>query len=105
MVKLSNKLFKFGNNMLFYYCKACDLAHNADITKWTWNGDVYLPSFTPSFVHHLNNGLICHTVISNGKIHYANNCSHSLKDKTIDLPDFPDNFDFTKKSNPIYNRV
>jgi hypothetical protein len=32
---------------------------------------------------------ICHSFVTDGKIQFLNDCTHSLKDQTVDLPDVP----------------
>lgn len=51
---------------------------------WTWNGDVDKPTFRASL---LLPTVVCHSFITDGKIEFLNDCSHSLAGQTVDLPD------------------
>ena len=70
--------------------------------KWSFNGDMEKPTFTPSLLvrtgkyvpGHENmdeegfEGMssICHSFISNGFIQFLNDCTHELKGQTVELP-------------------
>lgn len=90
-------------------CKACDEEHTI-FTKapqgfqaeWRFNGDYDKPTFSPSvrvqFTKYENGfqnwepgqeteDITCHFNITEGKIIYHGDCTHSMKGKTIELPD------------------
>jgi hypothetical protein len=58
------------------------------------NGWVYL--FTPSilckveFTHLDRPTKICHSFITDGKIQFLSDCTHSFAGKTVELPELPD---------------
>lgn len=79
---------------------------------WRWNGDVIKPTFTPSILvtqdvgeppvtpenleqwkiapwEQLTVKKICHSVITNGRIKFLNDCTHNLAGQTVDLPNWP----------------
>lgn len=56
---------------------------------WHFNGDVDKPSFTPSLLmrtsHHGEADRICHLYVTNGKIQFLADCSHSLKGQSVEM--------------------
>lgn len=94
---LSSKLEQFEEGMILHYCPGCDMLHpiytseyKGDRPRWTWNGDVLKPSYSPSVV--VNSNHRCHYFMKDGKIQYLNDCSHEYAGKTIDLPDIPEDW-------------
>ena len=86
-----------------YYEIKCEMCNHHLIPKvgqpgatWQFNGDLFLPSFTPS-INELQNppdrpsyrpGVPtrrCHFTITNGEIKYHNDCTHKLAGKTMKL--------------------
>lgn len=53
-----------------------------------------LPTFAPSILVNgnveLNNPMVprCHSYVTNGKIHFLDDCTHSLKGKIVELPEW-----------------
>lgn len=54
--------------------------------KWNFNGDLENPSFTPSLLNTKPNS-VCHLYITNGKIEYLSDCTHSLAGQTVTMID------------------
>jgi hypothetical protein len=94
-----------GNIAIF--CPGCK-THHVIATKapqsngamWSFNGDMYSPTFSPSLLirtgSHAVPGFIdpeglppvtCHSFITNGKIQFLSDCTHDLKNQTVDLPE------------------
>jgi hypothetical protein len=50
MSAISRKLRKDDHHGLIYYCQGCEQAHRIEVGngRWTWNGDVENPTFSPS---------------------------------------------------------
>lgn len=74
------------------YCPACEGHHGLD-KRWTFNGDMEKPTFSPSLlVHESRSGIQprCHSFITDGKIQYLDDCTHKLAGQTIELPDIED---------------
>lgn len=88
------------------FCPACDNAHYLD-KRWTFNDNLEKPTFSPSLLlrgkvmptdeecDRILNGetveladLVCHSFITDGKIQYLSDCSHSSKNMTIELKPF-----------------
>lgn len=81
---------------------------------WHWNGNLEKPTFTPSILsrsgHHAGhyvpgspcwctynaehpedatfNCNICHSFVTDGRIQFLNDCTHSLAGQTVDLPPY-----------------
>ena len=117
MAVLSAKLRSLDNDGLMFYCPGCNMTHtvyhgSGTGPKWTWNGDIDKPTFSPSVLvrvgHYIPDRtkgdcwcdynkehpddqdfkcLICHSFITDGKIQFLNDCSHELAGQTVDLPD------------------
>ena len=79
------------------FCPACKCAHVFD-DRWTFNGDHEKPTFSPSMLSHENpevrktsNGRYghrCHSFVRNGQIQFLGDCTHDMKNKTVDLEPF-----------------
>jgi len=95
-----------------HWCLGCNEMHILP-DSWTFNGNIVAPSFSPSFKHSgikrvFVNGewtgewmrdaagntipFICHYVLTDGQLHYQNDCTHSLNSQTVALPDLPDGY-------------
>jgi hypothetical protein len=69
--------------------------------KWTFNGNVFSPTFVPSMNELLNPpdskdyrpdiaSRRCHFIITDGRIHYCGDCTHDLRGTTEDMIPFDD---------------
>jgi len=74
------------SNQNFFFCPGCNCAHGFN-NRWTWNGDKDNPTISPSLLSWGETSK-CHSFIKNGKIQFLNDCSHSLKGTTIEVPDW-----------------
>lgn len=59
---------------------------------WGFNGDFNKPTFTPSLLVRWPNlkektEVICHSFITNGNIQFLGDCTHDLKNQTVELPE------------------
>ena len=101
-----NTIFPEGTKLgVIIQCPACGHAHvprTADANDtypgaqpgpvWTFNGDMDKPTFSPSLLvtwgppeNPRKN--ICHSFVTDGKIQFLTDCTHSLAGQTVDLPD------------------
>jgi hypothetical protein len=56
---------------------------------WSFNGDLENPTFSPSMLARSNikgQERVCHSFVTNGKIQYLSDCTHSLRGQTVELP-------------------
>lgn len=64
--------------------------------NWKFNDDIDCPTFTPSLLSTWNAGennlspRICHLFVTDGKIIYCGDCTHSFAGKTVDMVDEPE---------------
>lgn len=97
-----------GNVAIF--CPGCKTHHviatvvpQSNGAKWAFNGNMDKPTFTPSLlvrtgkyvpghadfddegIESLN--VICHSFITDGRIQFLGDCTHELKNQTVDLPE------------------
>jgi hypothetical protein len=62
--------------------------------SWNFNGNLEKPTFSPSFKHSWNNNKICHYIVTDGLINYCGDCTHSMANQIISIPNLPEGFDF-----------
>jgi hypothetical protein len=77
---------------ILHWCPGCKCLHPINIdrpntfgAKWTWNGDVERPTFSPS-IHLVG---MCHYFIRDGMIEFCGDSKHALAGQTVPLPDLP----------------
>ncbi len=106
LVKLNKKYWTRGG--FGHWCPGCNSGHEIDTEQsnsqnaiWNFNGDMESPTFTPSIDMRINMpdmnhyqphaaSIVCHYIITNGKIQFCGDCTHHLVNQTVDLPDIPD---------------
>lgn len=80
-----------------FQCVGCEHAHIfyvAGPVTWTCDGDQRSPTFTPSLLNTCDDHpdlkqRRCHLNLTKGQICYHGDCSHDLRGKAVDLPDWP----------------
>ncbi len=78
-----------------FFCPGCKDPHT--ITD-NWKVDVDSVTVNPSVLvtsprhystgEEVSNPVRCHSFVRSGKIQFLNDCNHSLKGQTVDLPEF-----------------
>ena len=78
-------------------CPACNCLHVFD-KRWTFNGDYVKPTFRASMLVHENkdyrkrsndkHGHRCHSFVTDGKIKFLGDCTHSMKNQEVALKPF-----------------
>ena len=73
-----------------FFCPACGYAHWFKVGNggWTWNGDRDKPTIKPSILT-LYVEPRCHSFVTDGMIRFLDDCTHDMKGKTVELPEFP----------------
>jgi Family of unknown function (DUF6527) len=59
------------------------------VPRWSWNGDLNWPTFSPSLLcngHDPKNR--CHSFIKDGNIQFLSDCWQKLAGKTVELPEW-----------------
>lgn len=87
---------------LGHWCPACGVMHAFPTDghllgrdRWIWNGAIAKPTFEPDrdLIWKGFGGLVrggrCHYRLENGIIRFLADCSHRLRDRSIELPDLP----------------
>lgn len=82
-----------GRRGLMYWCPACDGAHAVCVDgaapRWSFNGDVDRPTFSPSVKvvgGARGSDHVCHHFVEAGIIKYCADSTHALAGQSIDLP-------------------
>lgn len=83
-----------------FYCPGCKYEHyvtvkpheNALGASWDFNGDLENPTFQPSILQRIEfqpgtgkPTTTCHSFVTNGKIQFLSDCTHSLAEQTVDM--------------------
>ena len=85
-----------GGVLYVFHCPGCGCGHPFEVNApddkgWTWNGSMDKPTFTPSLlVNGFDEKRRCHSFVTDGKIQFLNDCFHSLREQTVEIP----NWDF-----------
>lgn len=64
--------------------------HHGFDKRWTFNGDMERPTFSPSLVVTIKTEpkkQICHSFVRDGKIQFLSDCFHDLAGQTVEMPD------------------
>ncbi len=92
---MADKMIRRGE-ILSFRCLGCKSEHQVPITgepKWEWNGSLSSPTIKPSLNVTWTYGepevtKRCHSVITDGKIAFCGDCTHTMAGQTVDLPDY-----------------
>jgi len=81
-----------------FYCPGCKTEHAVSIGEgrphWDYNGNPDTPTFTPSILVTCDwddpvTHEVCHSFVTDGKIHFLGDCTHAMKGQTVELPEWP----------------
>lgn len=82
-----------------HWCQGCECTHAIAVekpfsngAKWTFNGNMDLPTFSPSvktWWQRWGKPHVCHYFLTNGKINYLSDTTHKFSGQTVDLMDLP----------------
>lgn len=74
-----------------FWCPGCEANHAFIVGRWTFNGDMNKPTFSPSLLYGKDGRhQRCHIFVTDGKIQYLSDCDHELAGQIINLPEYPD---------------
>lgn len=105
-----NRAEKAADGTILFFCPGCDTAHGIDPKRWEFNGNLERPTFTPSvlvrftlygpeklpFEKYDGPGVceatpaVCHSFVTDGRIRFLGDCTHTLAGQTVDLPPWQD---------------
>lgn len=81
------------------WCPGCEEMHVLPWKrgKWTFDGNVDAPTFTPSFLIKWTGTdddgagieLVCHFILTAGVLNFCSDCTHALAGKSVLLPQLP----------------
>ncbi|WP_420485245.1 DUF6527 family protein [Iningainema tapete] len=83
----------------FFDCPGCKMGHavharpykNKIGASWTFNGSLDKPTFRPSILAKVERSdvqaMVCHSFVTDGRIRFLQDCTHSLVGRTVDLPE------------------
>jgi Family of unknown function (DUF6527) len=96
---LSPKLIRreYGTLILHeHWCPGCRAIHQIAVeqpfrngARWTWDGDVASPTFSPSVNVEPGSPYQCHYFIRAGRLEFCGDSHHALAGQVVDLPDIP----------------
>lgn len=94
---MSDRATLANDGTLIFWCKGCEEPHGVPTRgshAWSWNGSKEWPTLTPSILvhshprHEAPDHPRCHSFVSNGRIQYLEDCTHALRNQTIDIPEW-----------------
>ena len=90
------KVWRAGDGVYVIECPACGYGHPFHVdashpngARWTFNGDMNRPTFSPSMLCMPDGPKRCHSFVRDGKIQFLADSWHGRSD-TVDLPDVED---------------
>jgi hypothetical protein len=93
----STVMHEVGNNLGHFLveCPGCKMFHCVNTVtegrpKWTWNGDMEKPTFSPSLLVTYNYGVnnvdvVCHSFIVDGVWQFLGDCTHELAGQNVPM--------------------
>ena len=115
MRRLAQQTAALGSHGHFW-CPDCDRNHTVRLNgpyKWEWNGSEECPTLQPSVKVTGNEQIsdeqwaeyerygtplpvpkpfVCHSYVTNGQIQFLPDSTHELAGKTVDLPEYPEDY-------------
>ena len=88
-----SKFQKSSDGKYLFFCPGCQMSHfvKADGVEptWTLTGlDKDAPTVKPSIRVRYGQNSCCHSFVTDGKIRFLSDCTHSLAGRTVEIPDF-----------------
>jgi hypothetical protein len=95
-----DKLIKITDSIYTFYCPGCKYEHPYEVPRWTWNGSMEKPTFSPSLLCNQHDDQHrCHLFVVEGIIQYCNDCYHDLKGKYVIMYDWNDSLEVWQDEN------
>jgi len=92
-----------------FWCPGCDNVHTVIISgtgAWGFNGSTVAPTLTPSVkvtwpanpnasddFAEWRTERVCHSFVTDGKIQFLNDCTHRSAGMTLELSEFPEDWE------------
>lgn len=85
-----------GSQTLLFDCPGCGMLHATPVSgskrpAWQWNNRLDAPTLTPSVLvtwTRYDAPQMCHSFVRDGRIEFLGDCTHALKGRTVDLPEW-----------------
>ena len=77
------------DGVLMWHCPGCEEPHGVPVVggrAWGWNNSLTEPTLTPSV--NVQDQIHCHSFVELGKMRFLDDCTHSLKGQTVEIPDW-----------------
>lgn len=95
MAKVGRITNQDGTDVSYAFdCPGCGIGHSFRVDgsgpKWSFNGDVDKPTFSPSLLVRWVKGgvdVVCHSFVRDGQMQFLNDCTHELAGITVPLPE------------------
>jgi hypothetical protein len=80
----------------WFVCPGCGQGHryvtrtDGGSPSWEFSGTPESPTFSPSLIYRWGdngNRQICHFFVKDGRIEFQSDCTHSMKGRTVELPE------------------
>ena len=94
-------LERTSNGVLLFWCPGCQQLHGVWVespnpmtnAQWSWNGNLYLPTFSPSILVRGTHGanFRCHSFVRDGVIEFCQDSEHRMAGQKMKLPEDPIN--------------
>ncbi|WP_338523380.1 DUF6527 family protein [Pseudomonas batumici] len=96
---------------LWFFCDGCDSPHSLQVgagpgPRWGYNGNPDAPTFTPSVLvnwpanpeacealKEWRTERVCHSFVTDGRIQYLGDSTHSLAGQMVDLPNWEESWE------------
>jgi len=101
-----SKIRNSDNGIILFHCPGCGCAHGVS-NQWQYNGNPDSPTITPSILVRAAKWptadectrilagekiklvpTICHSFVTDGKIQFLSDCTHTLAGQTVALPEW-----------------
>lgn len=113
MAKLAFVTVYEGREIRRFWCPGCRSIHDISVNSgaWTWDGDEDKPSVMPSIrvdgklplnddeyeavlrgERVVTHPFVCHSFITDGRIKFENDSTHSIAGQTVDLEDVDEKY-------------
>jgi hypothetical protein len=102
---MGHKVSLTSDGIYYFYCPGCKRGHGFD-SRWSFNRNLERPTFQPSLLvrgveqitdeeaerilageHIKPRPFVCHSFVTDGKIHFLNDCTHELAGQTVKMED------------------
>lgn len=82
-----------GSKRVAWICPGCNDVHQIDPARWTWNGSLEKPTFSPSVLVTWTDWVeperggpkVCHSFVVEGQMQFLGDCTHALAGKTVPI--------------------